>query len=368
LPTRYRITRTKKDCVCSNDKNMNTPIIAPTDGEQFFNAPSEKTANAAGTIAVLIPCYNEELTITKVIKDFREELPQADIYVFDNNSTDQTAKRALRAGAKVYREKRQGKGYVVQSMFREVDADIYIMVDGDGTYPASVVHKLIAPIARGEADVVVGSRLQDECVSQFKVWNRLGNKFFLLLLNLTFQVRLTDMLSGYRVFSREFVKRIPIFGGGFEIETELTIKALERGYRIVEVPAGLGKRPTGSYSKIRILRDGVIIVNTILALLRDYKPLTFFGFGAAILGGLGVVLGLIVVAEFLETGFVSHVPTAIMAVGLVLSGMLSGAVGFIVHTVVRRFQEFDHQLRLLVDELASLRRSPNQTRQLRVHE
>ena len=337
---------------------MNTPINALSDNGEPSDAPIEKTTKARIRIVVLIPCYNEELTIAKVVNDFRIELPQADIYVFDNNSTDRTADKALQAGAKVYREKRQGKGYTVQSMFRDVDADIYVMVDGDGTYPASLVHELIAPIAAGKADVVIGSRLQDNCVSQFNFWHRLGNKLFLLLLNLAFRVRLTDMLSGYRAFRREFVKRVPIFGGGFAIETELTIKALERGYRIVEIPVDLGKRPTGSFSKIRIIRDGIIILNTMIALFRDYKPLTFFGLLGAILIGLGLVLGLIVVMEYFSTGFVLRVPTAIMAVGLVLAGMLCGIVGFIVHTILRRFQELDHQLRLVVDELADLKDGP----------
>jgi len=337
---------------------MNRPVISLSDKEELSNAPIEKSTNAKNRIAVLIPCYNEELTIAKVVNDFRIELPQADIYVGDNNSTDRTADKALEASAKIHREKRQGKGYTVQSMFREVDADIYVMVDGDGTYPASLVHELIAPIARAEADVVIGSRLQDNCVSQFNFLHRLGNKFFIVLLNLAFQVRLTDILSGYRAFSRDFVKRVPIFGGGFEIETEWTIKALERGYRIVEIPTDFGKRPTGSFSKLRILRDGFIILNTMIALFRDYKPLTFFGLLGTMLIGLGLALGLTVAMEFLSTGLVLRVPMAMMAVGLVLAGILSGTVGFIVHTIVRRFQELDHQLRLVVDDVADRKDAP----------
>ncbi|MDQ1611700.1 MAG: hypothetical protein QOG00_1631 [Pyrinomonadaceae bacterium] len=302
-------------------------------------------------IAVLIPCYNEELTVGEVVADFRAQLPEADIYVFDNNSTDRTVERAREAGAKVYFERRQGKGYVVQSMFRQVDADIYIMVDGDGTYPPAEVHALVEPVLRDEADMVVGSRLHDESSSQFKSLNRAGNKLFLSVLNSVFKVKITDMLSGYRVFSRRFVKGVPLFGGGFETETELTIKALERGYRVVEVPVDLTTRPEGSFSKIRIVHDGLRIMNTILALFRDYKPLTFFGAIGLFLVALGFVPGLVVVVEFFETGLVLRLPSAVLAVGLTLAGMLSVTIGLVLHTIVRRSQEFDHQLRTMLDEL-----------------
>src|SRR5256886_17555173 len=188
---------------------------------------------AKATTAVLIPCYNEELTIAKVVNQFRSELPNADIYVFDNNSTDRTAAEASGAGARVLPVRQQGKGYVVRFMFQHVDADIYVMVDGDGTYPAASVHSLIAPIINNQADMAVGSRLHGQSQSQFKFLNRFWNKLFLFALNSIFKVRITDILSGYRAFNRKLVKSLPLFGGGFEIETELTIKALERGYRSV---------------------------------------------------------------------------------------------------------------------------------------
>ena len=306
---------------------------------------------AQPVIAVLIPCYNEELTVAEVVRDFRAQLPEADIYVFDNNSSDRTVERAREAGALVSFERRQGKGYVVQSMFRQVDADIYIMVDGDGTYPPADVHRLLAPVLEDEADMVVGSRLHDESSSQFKSLNRMGNKMFLSVLNSVFKVKITDMLSGYRVFNRRFVKGVPLFGGGFETETELTIKALERGYRVVEVPVDLTTRPEGSFSKIRIVHDGLRILNTILALFRDYKPLTFFGAVGLLLGALALIPGLIVVIEFFETGLVLRLPSAVLAVGLALAGMLSVTIGLVLHTIVRRSQEFDHQLRTMLDEL-----------------
>ena len=199
---------------------------------------------------------------------------------------------------------------------------------------------------RGE----VGSRLHEQSDSQFKSLNRFGNRLFLSLLKSTFKVEITDMLSGYRVFNRNFVKGVPLFGGGFETETELTIKALERGYRILEVPVNLTSRPSGSFSKIRIVNDGFRIVNTILTLLRDYKPLTFFGSSGIVLILLGTIPGLIVIFEFFETGLVLRLPSAVLAVGLVLAGLLAITVGLVLHTIVRRSQEFDYQLRKLLDE------------------
>jgi glycosyltransferase involved in cell wall biosynthesis len=304
----------------------------------------------APRVAVLIPCYNEELTVAQVVREFRAELPDADIYVFDNNSTDRTVEEARAAGAIVHFERRQGKGFVVQSMFRRVDADLYIMVDGDGTYPPADVHRLLAPVLADEADMSVGSRLHEESESQFKSLNRFGNRAFLAVLNSTFKVRITDMLSGYRVFNRRFVKGVPLFGGGFETETELTVKALARGFRVEEVPVNLGVRPEGSFSKIRITQDGFRILNMLLALFRDYKPLTFFGSAGLALVALALVPGAIVVYEFLETGLVARLPSAVLAVGLALAGMLSITVGLILHTIARRSQEMEHQLQSLLEE------------------
>jgi glycosyltransferase involved in cell wall biosynthesis len=298
-------------------------------------------------IAILVPCYNEELTIGQVVRDFRAQLPDADIYVFDNNSADRTVEVAREAGARVAFERRQGKGYVLQAMFRDVEADIYVMVDGDNTYPPTEVHKLIAPVLAGEADMTVGSRLSTQSQSEFKALNRLGNRFFQNTINFIFKVRLSDILSGYRAFNREFVKNIPIFGGGFETETELTIKALVRGYRIVELPVHLKARPEGSFSNIRILRDGFVILNSILTLFRDYKPLTFFGAIGLFLIVLGLIPGTVVIVEFIKTGLVPRLPSAVLAVGLVLSGMLAIVVGIVLHTIARRFQELDYQLKIL---------------------
>jgi glycosyltransferase involved in cell wall biosynthesis len=292
--------------------------------------------------------------VATVIASFRRELPWAAIYVFDNRSTDRTAEFARAAGATVVHETRPGKGNVIQSMFRYVDADAFVMVDGDATYPACDVHALLQPILDGEADMVVGSRLHEGTASQFKALNRWGNKLFLYVVRLVFGVRVTDMLSGYRAFSRTFVKRLPLTRGGFETETELTLKALDRGFRITEVPVNLVPRPEGSFSKIRVSSDGFRIMGTIFGMLRDYKPLTFFGGVGLTIGVLGLIPGLIVVVEFLRTRYVTHVPSAILAVGMELSAFLLVAVGLVLHTVVRHAQELDVRLRLMTDELRAM--------------
>ena len=310
--------------------------------------------------AVLIPCYNEEITIGAVVRDFRNELPDALICVFDNNSTDATAERAREAGAQVIPEARRGKGFVVQSIFRHVDADVYVLVDGDATYPATAVHSLIGPISAGSADMVVGSRLHAHSNSQFKHLNLWANRLVLFILNLVFRVRLTDVLSGYRAFSRSFVKNLALFGGGFEIETELTIKAVARGYRIVEVPVDLSVRPEGSHSKIHFFRDGMLILTTILTLFRDYKPLTFFGSLGLIFLAASLVPGLTVLAAYFENGLVK-LTAAVLASGLVLCGLILGAIGLLLHSIARRAQEFDYQLQMLGDQLRRERSSSDET-------
>jgi glycosyltransferase involved in cell wall biosynthesis len=309
--------------------------------------------------AVLIPCFNEEITIAGVVEDFRKELPGALVCVFDNNSTDASAERARAAGAELIHEARRGKGFVVQSIFRQIDADVYVLVDGDATYPASAVHSLIAPIAAGEADMVVGSRLHAQSQSEFAHLHRWANRLVLFILNLVFRVRLTDVLSGYRAFSRSFVKNLALFGGGFEIETELTIKSVARGYRIVEVPVSLALRPEGSHSKIHFFRDGMLILTTILTLFRDYKPLTFFGSLGLLFLAASLIPGLTVVAEYFESGFVK-LPAAVLAVGLGICGLLLGAIGLLLHSIARRAQEFDYQLQMLGDQLSRERPSSDE--------
>lgn len=315
----------------------------------------DAAARERGGVAILIPCYNEELTVAEVVAQFRAELPHARVYVFDNNSTDRTAEEARRAGAHVFTERRQGKGFVVQTMFRRVDADFYVMVDGDGTYPADAVRRLLAPVERGEADMTVGSRLHAESQSQFKQLNRWANRLVRATLNFIFRVRLTDILSGYRAFNRKFVKGLPLFGGGFEIETELTIKAVERGYRIIEIPIDLTHRPEGSHSKIQFGRDGFLILYTTLSLFRDYKPLTFFGGIGVVFVLLSLVPGALALVEFFSSAIVPRVTTAVLAVGLFLCGLLSLTAGLILHSIARRSQEFEYQIQVLADELRARR-------------
>ena len=307
-------------------------------------------------VAILIPCYNEELTIAEVIKEFKTALPNADVYVFDNNSSDRTVGKATEAGAVVYEESRQGKGYVVQTMFREIEADIYVMIDGDGTYPVISVNQLIEPVMNGRADMVVGTRLHVTSDSMFRIPNLLGNFMYKILVNKLFRVRLTDILSGYRVFNRRLVRSLPLFKGGFETEAEMTIKALERGFTIKEIPVNLGVRPEGSFSKIRLLHDGWLILMTIFTLLRDYKPFTFFGLFGLSLIFLGLIPGVSVTIEFFRTGLVPRLPSAVLAMGLELSGLISIFVGFILHTIASRFQELDRQNQVLFEEVCRQRR------------
>jgi hypothetical protein len=295
-------------------------------------------------IAVLIPCFNEEAAVGDVVRGFRKELPHAEIVVFDNNSTDHTVELAMAAGARVSFERRQGKGFVVRRMFQEVDADIYVMVDGDGTYPSDAVHRLIDPILRGDADMVVGSRLRPESKSDFRAANRFGNRLFASAFSAASGMTLTDIFSGYRAFSRGFVRAVPLSGGGFEIEAELTVKALQSGFRIVEVPVDLAARPPLSQSKIRIVRDGLIILVTVLALVRDYKPLTTFGLIGLGFFAASAAAAVPVMKEYLGLGTVTNTAGVVIAAFLATFGMVFVASGLILHSVSRHFQGLTHRM------------------------
>lgn len=297
------------------------------------------TDSTTPDIAILIPCLNEEKTIGKVIHDFRRALPTARIIVFDNGSSDASAKIAQEAGAEVIYEHRPGKGHVVQAMFEKVASDLYIIVDGDDTYPAEEVHKLIEPIMENQADMVVGTRLQQADNGSFKAARRLGNVLITALLNLCFRTKLTDILSGYRAMSRELVENIPLLSSGFEIETELTLQALKYGYRILEIPIRYHSRPQGSESKLRSFRDGFRIVTTIVALLRDHRPMTFFPLITLILVISGLIAGFVVIRQYFELGIVGRLPLGVLAVGLILLGFLFFMTGFIVDALNRRFEE-----------------------------
>jgi glycosyltransferase involved in cell wall biosynthesis len=303
-------------------------------------------------IAVLIPCFNEEATVAQVVREFRAALPEAEIVVFDNNSTDNTVERARQAGARVEFERRQGKGFVVRQMFQSIEADIYVMVDGDSTYPSHAVHRLIEPILNDRADMVVGSRLHAGSRSEFRLLNRLGNYFFASLFRVIFNATVTDILSGYRAFSRRFVRDIPLFGGGFEIEAELTVKTLQRGFRLVEVPVDLVPRPAHSHSKIRIFHDGFVILSTIVALVRDYKPLTVFGGLGLLLGLAGAVPATGVIRDYFSSGALTRPVAALIALWLLSLGTIFIVAGFILHSVSRHFQELTYRVLRLEGSVA----------------
>ena len=291
------------------------------------------------TIAVVIPCHNEALTIGAVVEGFQRNLPEASIHVFDNSSSDRTADIARAAGAVVHPVPTLGKGEVVRAMFRDVDADVFVMVDGDQTYPAERARDLIQPIIEGRADMVVATRLQQHNAAGFRPFHALGNRMVLKLINALFDVQFSDVLSGYRAFSRRFVKTMPVLSRGFEIESEITLHALEHRVPVLEIPIAYGARPQGSESKLQTVRDGFRVIATIIRLYKDYRPLRFFGWPGAVLLIVGIAIGFVVVHEFLELGRVAGVARAVFAVFSCLLGMLCIATALVLETVNRRARE-----------------------------
>jgi glycosyltransferase involved in cell wall biosynthesis len=312
-----------------------TPKAALSTGE-----PSVAQTGQLGRyrIVVLIPCYNEEVSIAQVVRDFRSVLPGAAILVFDNNSTDNTAQAARDAGAEVFSEGRQGKGFVVRRMFSDVEADIYLLVDGDATYDAPSAPKMIARLLSDRLDMVVGNRVDRE-VAAYRSGHRTGNRLLTWFVASVFGPTFNDMLSGYRVFSRRFVKSFPMLSGGFEIETELTIHALELGLAVAEIDTPYYARGEGSASKLNTWRDGFRILWTILQLYRSERPLPFFGALGCALAIASVGLAIPIVVTFLETGLVPRLPTAVLATGMMLMAFLSFAVGLVLDTVTRGRRE-----------------------------
>jgi glycosyltransferase involved in cell wall biosynthesis len=290
-------------------------------------------------LAVIIPCFNEEVTIGQVIRKFQKMLPEAKIYVFDNNSTDDTGKIARASGATVIMEKRQGKGFVIQSMFRKVEADIYIMVDGDDTYDVSNLQEMISCISKDEADMVVGNRLKTYANKSFRPFHIFGNNLVRFLINKLFKVSLKDVMSGFRVMSRDFVKNINITSCGFEVEPEMTIKAVKYGFVIKEIDINYGERPPGSHSKLNTLKDGLLVLKTIFIIFKDYKPLLFFSAIAGILFLTSLLSGSIVVLEFIETRYITHVPLAIFASGAMILAIILFVTGITLDSINRRFNE-----------------------------
>ena len=294
-------------------------------------------------MAVIIPCYQEALTIGKVIADFRRELPDARIYVYDNNCTDGTGEIAAKAGAVVRREKRQGKGYVVAAMFDQIQEDILVMVDGDDTYEAGHVHKLLEPILRGDADMTVATRLTSHGQGSFRPMHVAGNQMVCGIINWMFKSSVNDIFSGYRAFTRDAARQIPITSRGFDVETELTLQALYRGQVIQELPAPYRARPEGSFSKLNTFSDGFLVLLRLFLILKSYKPLTFFGSISIALAVPGLLIGLLPVYDFITdpNHFVHRVPSAIVAASLVMLAFFSLGVGLILNSINLRLLEVE---------------------------
>jgi glycosyltransferase involved in cell wall biosynthesis len=311
----------------------------------------QRVRSSSGTVrqarvALLIPCFNEERTIGKVIDDFRSELPDGDIIVIDNCCTDATAAIAVERGALVVREPRKGKGFAVETMFDRVDADVYVMVDGDDTYDAKSVHRLIEPVLTGDADMTVGTRLSSHSADSFRPLHVLGNNLVRQLVNWVSSAQLTDIMSGYRAISRRAALRLPVVSAGFEIETDLTMQMLYYGMHIVEVPVAYGARPEGSVSKLRTFRDGSLVLWKIFTLFRAFKPLTFFGGIGLLFLASGVLAGILPVNDYLTepNHFVKHVPLAVLATGLAIVGFGNVFLGILLHALNWRIRELHNVL------------------------
>ena len=304
--------------------------------------------NNKAKIVILIPCLNEEITIGKVIHDFQDAIPEAKIIVFDNNSTDRTVAIARESGAEVIPESRPGKGYVIASMFMKVDADYYVIVDGDDTYSAEHVRKLLEPVMQEQADMAVAVRLAEYTATSFRPLHIFGNNLVRRLVNWIFKSNLSDIMSGYRAYSRELVQSIPILSSGFEVETEMTIRILDYGFRIKEVPLPYRERPEGSVSKLRTFHDGFRVLAEIARIAKAYKPFTFFGgIGMAFILA-GGISGIWVIQDYLEDEYVNKVPTAILATGFMLLGFGSMGIGILLNTISYRFRENMRQLHKII--------------------
>ena len=288
-------------------------------------------------VAVLLPCYNEEMTIGKVVRDFRAVLPEADIYVYDNNSTDRTAEVAAEAGAIVRRERVQGKGNVIRRMFREVESDCYLMADGDDTYPAHHAPAMVAAVLEEQADMVIGDRLSSTYFTENKrPFHNMGNKLVRGLICRLWHTEVKDIMTGYRAFSRPFVKLFPVMSGQFEIETEMTIHALDKRFRLVEIPIDYRDRPEGSESKLNTFSDGMKVLRTIVTLFKEYRPMRFFGWMAVLLAVVGIVMVIPVLVDYFQTGLVMRFPTLFVSLFLLLAALLSLFTGLCLDVMVEK--------------------------------
>lgn len=291
-------------------------------------------------IAVLIPCYNEANTIEKVVKDYKKVLPEATIYVYDNNSKDHTDELAKKAGAIVRYEYRQGKGNVIRTMFREIDAECYLMIDGDDTYPSESARMMCELVLKKRADMVVGDRLSSTYFKENKrAFHNFGNRIVRGLINRLFKNNIKDIMTGYRAFSSTFVKSFPILSKGFEIETEMTIHAVDKNFKIVEVPVLYRDRPEGSVSKLNTYKDGMKVLKTIASLFKEYKPLLFFSIFTVFFFALALLLGIPVVIEYFKTKLVLKFPTLIVACIFMVLAMLSFATGLILDVVAKKHKQ-----------------------------
>ena len=288
-------------------------------------------------IAVLIPCYNESKTIEKVVKDYKKALPNADIYVYDNNSKDDTDKIAKKAGAIVKYEYKQGKGNVIRSMFKDIDADCYLMIDGDDTYPAENAKEMCDLILEGKADMVIGDRLSSTYFKENKrPFHNLGNVLVRGLINSLFKSNIRDIMTGYRAFSYDFVKTFPILSKGFEIETEMTIHALDKNFKLVEIPVQYRDRPEGSVSKLNTFSDGFKVLKTIARLFKEYKPNLFFGLFGLLFLIISLIFAIPVFIDYFNTGIVERFPTLIFSGFMLMISVLSFVCGIILEVVVKK--------------------------------
>lgn len=291
-------------------------------------------------IAILIPCYNEAKTIEKVVNDYKKVLPEAKIYVYDNNSTDKTDIIAKKAGAIVRYEYRQGKGNVIRTMFREIDAECYLMIDGDDTYPAENAKEMCDLILNGKADMVIGDRLSSTYFTENKrPFHNFGNKIVRWLINHLFKNEVKDIMTGYRAFSYEFVKGFPVLSKGFEIETEMTIHAVDKNFKLIEIPVNYRDRPEGSVSKLNTYSDGLKVLKTIATLFKEYKPFGFFSFLALLLAILATILVVPVFVDYFKTGLVLRFPTLIVSGFIYVFALLLVITGIILDAIVKKHRQ-----------------------------
>ncbi len=291
-------------------------------------------------IAVLIPCYNESKTIEKVVKDYKEVLPEADIYVYDNNSKDGTDEIARKAGAIVKYEYKQGKGNVIRSMFKDIDADCYLMIDGDDTYPKENAREMCEYVLKGQADMVIGDRLSSTYFKENKrPFHNFGNRLVRGLINTLFKSKIRDIMTGYRAFSYDFVKTFPVLSKGFEIETEMTIHALDKNFLLKEIPVEYRDRPKGSVSKLNTYSDGFKVLKTIARLFKEYKPAIFFSLVGTIFLIISLIFGIPVFIEYFDTGLVPRFPTLIFSGFMLMISILTYVCGIILQVVVKKHRQ-----------------------------